>query len=199
MSTQILDEELIQKEVIPVGKNWKNYLALSILWIGNLTYICLFLLAESISDIRVLFTSLFLVGATIVTYKKFDAGVKFTFCLILLGVFHILLFFPIYYTFSFRVGSAMIVIDLILTLIGLVHYFTNKEILSPYFERIMNKKDTEEEVQLRERTKVNRYKHQFRNRNLKELNEIVNNERLLPEANEAAKELINEKSNFDDN
>ena len=65
--------------------------------------------------------------------------------------------------------------------------------ISKFLKGISNPKMTEEEIKLGYLLKVNGFKRQFADKQISELEKIVNNDKLLPEEIKAAKELIEEK------
>ncbi len=203
MTNQILDEDFTQKEKNPKGKSWKNWLIIGIFWVG----IAVYFVSDGFVDIRLLLSTIALISITFLTYKDFENGVKLTMGIIILASFRLLIFVPYESSFSFSIGPLSIVFDILIILLGVVHYSLNESILSPLLKKIRKRREQKQQKNLKAKqlksqtkqqqeknSKINRFKHQFHNRNLDELNEIVNNERLLPEAIAAAQELIQEKS-----
>lgn len=64
----------------------------------------------------------------------------------------------------------------------ILHYFTNRKVLSRYFSVLLNVEPAHEESRIIERGSINRFKRRFAKRRDEDLATIVNNEKLLPEA-----------------
>lgn len=182
----VLDDELSVEGQSKEKSKLINWTSIIILW-GGLSY-CF--VDGSITETKVIIGVLLLLVSTATTFFKYEVGTKITLGAIVIGVFSLAKYFPISYSIGFGVGGFSLTFEVLILLIGIVHYLTNKEILSKFVSGLMNRKVSKEELQAKERRRINGYKNQFSKKNMEELEAIANNERLLPEAIEAAKELI---------
>lgn len=189
MEKEILDDDLAFKEKITTTTKLVNWISIIIFWIG----IGYCFVSGIIRDPEVIAGIILLIVATITTYLKYELGVKITLGVIVVGVLSLVKYFPISYSISFGFGDFGLVFEMLVFLIGIIHYLTNKEITSSFLSGIINREISEEEEQAGERNRINRYKNQFSTKKTKELEVIINNERLLPEARKAAKELIEKR------
>lgn len=190
MSSEILDDELI-----PVNphRNIKYHLVWAstfVLWIGIITCIVKGLLG----DAQIAISAALLLVITIVMLRNYQLGIKFILGLILLSIIGLLQFFPTQYEIGFYIGEIGLSIELISLAVGLLHYFTNKKELSVFMTSLLNQKLSKKEKQDVTRVKIDGFKRRFTRKNDSDLEEIANNDELVPEAREAARELINERS-----
>lgn len=170
----------------PTSLNWTSII---ILWIGIV--LCFF--SGIISDIQVILGIILLSLSTLITYYKYELGTKITFGIIVLGVLSIVKFFPSSYSIGFGIGDYGVSFEILIILIGIIHFITNRTILSKFLKETFNRDASEEEIQLKERRKIDGYKNRFSRKSIDELQEVLNNKLLLPEAIKAAEELIDEK------
>ena len=190
MFSEILDEELIP---VSPRRNVKYYLGWAptfILWIGIITCIVKGLLG----DAQIAIAAVLLLVITLVMWRNYQPGIKFMLGLILLSIIGLLQFFPVQYEIGFYIGKIGLSVELISLAIGLIHYFTNKKELSAFLTSLLNQKLSEKEKQDVTRVKIDGFKRRFTRKNISDLEEIANNDELVPEAREAARELINERS-----
>jgi len=167
--------------------NANSWISLIILWIGITTCIYYGVFRQTKTVIAIVL----LVIATLVNYRNWKTGVKFTTLLIVLGTLNLISFFPISYNISFAIGWLSIGFEFILFGIGLIHYFTNHKILSPYVKGLLT--PTEEDLKAEARLRINGFKNRFANKTISELKNIVDQNALVPEAINAAKELLEEE------
>ena len=166
-----------------------NWLSLIILW-GGIGYCSI---RGIITDVQVALGVILLIISTVATYFKYEAGVKITLGIIALGVLGLVKYFPISYSIGFGIGDFGLDFEMVTFLIGIIHCFTNREVLSDFLSEMMNREVSKEELHTEERSRINGYKNRFSKKNNEELEVIVNNESLLPEAIKAAKELIEKR------
>ena len=165
-----------------------NWISIIVLWIG----IGCCGMMGLLSDLKVISAIVFLILSTGITYFNYELGVKITLGVILIGIINLVDFFPIKQFISFGFNSVEIGFELILFAIGIIHYFANRKVLSKSLKELFNREVTKEEVESAQRTKINRFKKRFSNKAIGELEMIVNNDKLVPEAIKAARELIEE-------
>ena len=187
MNNEILDDEF----QITTEKNYPkiiNWISIIMLWVG-IGYCGFYGL---LGEIRVIIAIVLLVVSTVLTYFNYELGINITLGIILIGILNLVDFSPIKYFFGFGIFGVKIMFDLLLCSVGIIHYLTNRTAFSKFLNNLSNK-ETEAETKSINRSKVNGFKRRFSNRKIGELELIVNNELLLPEAIKAAKELIEEK------
>ena len=187
MNNEILDDEF----QITTEKNYPkiiNWISIIMLWVG-IGYCGFYGL---LGEIRVIIAIVLLVVSTVLTYFNYELGINITLGIILIGILNLVDFSPIKYFFGFGIFGVKIMFDLLLCSVGIIHYLTNRTAFSKFLNNLSNK-ETEAETKSINRSEVNGFKRRFSNRKIGELELIVNNELLLPEAIKAAKELIEEK------
>ena len=189
MEKDILDNELIFKDKNEAKPKLINWTSIIILW-GGIGY-CF---VNGIkTEIQIIAGILLLIISTIVTFFKYDVGVKITLGIIALGVLSLVKYFPVSYSIELGIGNFGLAFEILILLIGIVHYHTNKEILSELISGLINREVSEEELQAQERNRINGYKNLFSKKKSDELEVIANNGSLVPEAIKAAKELIEKR------
>ncbi len=187
MKHELLDDEFTITEYPAKAKpiNWTSIL---ILWMG-IGY-CIF--NGLLGEVKVIIAIVLLVISTAVTQVNYKLGVRITLGVILIGVFNLVDFFPIKYFFSFGIQSIALGFELVLFAVALVHYFTNRIELSGFFKDLFDQEVPEEEIQAIRRLKIDGFKKRFADKSIAELEMIVESNHLVPEAVEAARELIEE-------
>lgn len=189
INSEILDDGLPnenKKQHVQIA----NWISIIILWIG-ISY------CEAnglLSEIKVITAIALLIFSTITMYFNYELGVKITLGTILIGMINLVDFFPVKYFISFGINTIEIGFEFMLFGIGIIHFATNREKLSEFFEALFNREATEEEIKANQRYKINDFKRRFSNKQINELKMIINNDKLVPEAIAAAKELVEEKS-----
>lgn len=163
-----------------------NWSTLLFLWAGLIACIA----DNGPLDWKVIVGVIFLFLTTTMSYTNFQRGVRTTMGLILLGLFGWITFFPVQYTISF----GAIRFDLMLLVVGLMHYYVNKPQLSAFFKGTFNQGMPEQEIQAINRSRINSFKNRFAKKELSELAAITLNAQLLPEAIQAAEELLEERA-----
>lgn len=162
--------------------NWSTIL---FLWAGMIACIA----NNGPLDWKVIVGVVLLFLTTTISYANFQRGVRTTLVLILLGLLGWITFFPVQYTIS--LGSLRF--DLMLIVVGFMHYYVNKPQLSAFFKGTFQQELPEQEVQAIGRSRINSFKNRFAKKELSELAAITLNARLLPEAVQAAEELLEER------
>lgn len=194
MTDEILDNDVISKKKNPAQLTFKNWISLLILWFG--IFNCAFY--HLIMDLQVLIAAILLLIATIISYLNFKLGVKLSMGLILIGALSLVQFFPHQFQIGFYILGIPIQFELLLFIIGIVHYRTNRPVLSEFLKSLFgNFKIKEDKNKIRE-AKILSFKSKFLNKEIRELESIINNENFVPEAIQAAKELIQEKNHLAD-
>ena len=79
-------------------------------------------------------------------------------------------------------------------MILLVHIRVNKATFSELYRNVRGNDRTETEVLTIHQSKVLKFKRRFTDKTLPELKAMTSNEKLVPEAREAARELVEEKT-----
>lgn len=163
-----------------------NWSALLFLWAGVIACIA----ENGPLDWKVIIGVIFLFLTTTLSYSNFQRGVRTTLALILMGMLGWITFFPVQYTISFGTFS----FDLLFIVVGFILYYTNKPQLSIFFKGIFQQNIPEQEISAIGRSRINTFKHRFAHKELSELAAITMNPRLLPEAIQAAEELLEERA-----
>lgn len=189
MEKDLIDDESTFKGKNKVKPKLVHWISIIILW-GGIGY-CF--VNGIITEIQVIAGIILLTISTIITYFKYEIGVKITLGIIALGVLSLVKYFPISYSIGFGIGDFGLAFEMLIFLIGIIHYIINKEVLSNFLSGLMNKDVSEEELHAEKRSRINGYKNRFSKKNMDELEEIAKNESLLPEAIKAAKELIEKR------
>ena len=157
-----------------------------LLWTG----ILLCLLQGYHQDPRILTALALLTAATVITYFRAEAGVLLTLPVIISGILGLAVFFPQQFPAGFEMGLFNISFDLLLILIAIVHFATNRAIFLP-----TRSEPTPRQQERALRRAVAAYKQQFSQMDLPELEYIAQDRRFLPAAVQAARELILELDN----
>ena len=188
MNNEILDHEYSdpQEEIKEV--RLVNYSAIILLWLG----IGASLLLGWGTEMRVILASLLLGVATTICYTNFKLGVKITLAVILLGILNIVQFFPIRLFLSFGFGfedyGIQLGLEFVSLIVGIIHILTNREEFLKFLKTLVNK---EAAVLSSERqSKVEKFKRRYSNKSPEELEQIIQNTSMMPEAIQAAKELL---------
>ncbi|WP_116108745.1 hypothetical protein [Lewinella sp. IMCC34191] len=152
-----------------------------LLWIG--IFLCLF--ESNFTDPRVLTALALLSVATAITYYRSEAGALLTLPVIIAGVLGLAVFFPVQFSAGVELGLFNLNFDLLLILIAVVHFLTNRQAFLP-----VRKEPTPRQQQRELRRAIAIYKQQFAHMDLPELEYIAEDRRFIPAAVEAARELI---------
>lgn len=187
MNSEVLDDGLANEEIKEI--QIANWISIVILW-GGIVFCGI---NGLLSEPKVTAAIILLILSTGIMYFNYELGVKITLGTILIGIINLVDFFPIKYIVSFGINAIEIGFEFLLFGIGIIHYFTNREKLSKFLKDLINREVSEEEKISTKRSQINRFKRRFSNKSIGELEMTVNNDKLLPEAKKAAKELIEEK------
>lgn len=171
----------------------KNWIIIIVLWIG----IALSCMNGLIGEIQLQAALILLVIVTIINFVKPSLGVKFILGLLVLGFLGILTFFP----FKTRIGygNSMFLFDFYFLALAVIHLALNKSSFLGIFSSVINGDLSNEQLQKTNRVKIDTFKKRFYNKTISELTSIVEHKRLLPEALQAAQELLDERSNMEEN
>ena len=131
MKPDILDDSLVFEKEDEHRSDFLSWSAIILLWLGIIYswYVGYLFLPSCLSALC------FLIFATILTYFKFEEGIVLSFFVIIAGFLNLITFFPIRYLIT--IGSSSIRFDLILFLIGVLHFYANKSILKFFFKRLL--------------------------------------------------------------
>lgn len=185
MKDQILDDHFVKNQPGRPRSTLMNWSSTLFLWAGILACIAKGLYL----DWQVLLAGALLGITTVISYLNFSRGVRMTFLLIGIGLFGGLTFFPIEYT----MGIGFLQVNIMLLVVGLVHFYTNKDQLSTFLKGILKPDIPEDEIKAIGRSQIDNFKTRFAHKNLSELTAITENNKLLPEAIQAAEELLEER------
>lgn len=131
--------------------------------------------------------------ASFVTFIHRKLGVKLTMAIIVLAVFRVLVFLPASYYISFGMDYHHLGFDALLFGLGMVHYLSNRNILSNYFRGQRAAHDAEHDSEEAREARVQGFKHRFARKSNEELWLTAENEELVAEARLAAREIIMER------
>lgn len=135
------------------------------------------------------FSALVITGiAFLLNTKK---GILVNGLVIILGVANLANFFPVEITFGTNTDQVRVGLDLINLLVAGLFLYINTDEFKPQFQNLLH--GTPETQAKIASNKVNKFKTRFKNKSANELNQIANNPMLVSEAQQAAKELIEEK------
>lgn len=140
-------------------------------------------------DIRVIVSLVVVLGLIFSTIFFPKIGVKATFVVLLLSILHVFKFFP----FNFFVEPPSLLYEFACFPALLIHYFLNKPIVKPFFKKsILRISDERNPKSFREITSgfINKY---YEKSDL-ELEEIIEEKALIPEAIKAAEFIAYERS-----
>lgn len=181
MEPEILDAEFTQKKKTPnvsVGK----WFALAILWIG-----IAFCFARGLFEIQFIFSILLLILATIANIRNHKSELIITLAIIILGMVKLVYYFPFDVTFSIF----FLKFDPLLFFLAIGHFFLNRNSIGPQIQKFLG--NSPQSIKEESDSRVKGFKYRFSNKSEKELQEIINSQKMVPEAKKAAEELLNEK------
>lgn len=189
MNSEILDngfENEDKRKVIQIV----NQISIIILWVG---------IADCgtsglLSEIKVIAAIVLLLLSTATMYFNYELGVKITLGTILIGIINLADFFPSETFIYFETNTIKIEFEAELFGIGIIHYFTNREVLSKFLKDLLNIELSEEEIKSAQRSRINGFKRRFVKLSDKEI-ELRLRENLVPAAIEALKQIKKEREN----
>lgn len=180
---------MIKKEVLSNRSFWKGNAVLVILLVGFAHYALTINVFNSYEGI---IAFLLLAFCTITTLHNPSFGVRATFFALLIGVLSFAQFFVI--TWSFSVSIVLtITIEVICLALLIVHFNLNKTVLGPFLKKTVYREVSNEELIEDQRVVIDGYKRRFKKKNKADLIVTSQNERLVPEARLAAKEILEEE------
>ena len=162
-----------------------NWSALLFLWAGVIAVLA----NNGPLDWKFMVGVVFLFLTTTISYKNFHRGVRATLMLILFGLLGCINHFPVQY--GVKLGA--FTFDLIFLVTGFMHYYSNRTQLSTFFKGFFHTELPEQEAMALGRSRINNFKIRFARKELSELAAITQNSKLLPEAIQAAEELLEER------
>ncbi len=188
MQEDIIDDYFIEKPKQSRLK-WVGYASLVILCLG------LFLCFRNglLGNIKVLIAIVALSVTTGLTFYKPKIGLKVTMVLILLANFGLIRFFPFTVGVGLRIGSFLIGVEFIMMMVACLHIGTNWDEFSAIPDQFTNKEKVQRKREEAAQQKINYFKSRFANKSIAELKVKAGDTSLLPEANRAARELLEEK------
>lgn len=150
-----------------------------------------------------------MVIVTPVCLRNWQAGVKALHWMTLAGVFGLLWFFPFDLFIGLPFGELTPGIDLVMTALAYLLFYDNEKILRPYIKNYIKAMVTPTDRSRREwrmiweffeprstasnEERKNRFKEQYASKSKSDLKKITENDRYLPEAIAAARELLEER------
>jgi hypothetical protein len=181
MLEDLLDEGLIERRIIE-KRGLANWSAFMLLWVG----IGVSIAAGYLTHWPLLIGGAALIVTTFLFYlQKIQIAIMLLACSLLAGTLRILMFFPIYFTFDFgSVLSVDILPFLVLVLLLATNWETYRDLV------VAIRGDHQETAADSRAAKNNRFLVAFRNKSTRELEAIVSENRLVPEAVQAAAELL---------
>lgn len=185
MTKLALDDFLLAEKDAEIGASWTNWLAIGIMLLGVLSH---FVFSFSVNVFVYLGIGLLALNI-LISYKNFLVGVKVTCIVLLLGFVGLAAFFPYQYTITLGFKDLQISFNVLPLVLLIVHVILHQNVFKKFIESKASEEEKEEEFKKR----VEGFKRGFRSKDIWELEQIVNNEILLPEARKAAEELIKEE------
>lgn len=192
MENEILDDNLIAREENSAHSNLVNWTSLICLWIG-IVFSALF---GVISEPTTIAGVIALVLVSAISYYSMEIGAKVSIVVIIAGVLKLLTFFPLSLELNFDIFELSFDVDLILLFVLFLHFITNKEYLTKYYKNLYYRNNSESEFHDQNHSKIAGFKRRFSNKSAAQLAIIIQNEKLVPEARKAAKELYDKKSDI---
>jgi len=191
MKDQLLDDDFLKEEKIKPQLAFLNWIPIVLLWMG--IFLCV--VNGLFSKMVVLLALGSLIIATVTSYINFNIGAKITLGIIIIGNFKIIQFFP----FSIVVYFLGFPLEIFMSIICLIHFYFNRNILLEFLGDFFNNDISEEDIKTQERERINRFKNRFSKNTIRELKAMLENESLLDEAKKAAKELLEERNDDESN
>ena len=170
-----------------------NWISIIILWVG-IGYCGT---SGLLSEIKVIAAIVLLLLSTATMYFNYELGVKITLGTILIGIINLADFFPSETFIYFETNAIKIEFEAEPKLfgIGIIHYFTNREVLSKFLKDLLNIELSEEEIKSVQHSRINGFKRRFEKLSDKEI-ELRLHENLVPTAIEALKQIKRERENI---
>lgn len=190
MDKEIIDNVLFEPKVSDGRPPLKSYSSLAILWIG----IFISIANGIVYDWHVILGILLVILSTGITYFNHSLGVKVTFGIIILGVISVAHYFPSKLLVGITLGRSALAIEVITLTICILHCVTNRKILLTWLERIYANQQAKNSEKAPDEAKIQGFKQRFSRKNIVQLQAIVENPDLLPEARRAAMQLIDERN-----
>lgn len=185
-----MKNEILDYEEAPIESDKRRIVTwgiILILWLGILN--CMF--NGMAGNLRIIIGLISLLLMTVLQSLQHKSGIEVMQLLLLLGAFRGSQFFELEFTFEFTIGRLGAELDIYLWLMAGVHFILyRKEIKEKVRKLMFPSTEVQESI---EESKVRSFKRRFSTKDLKELEEIVNENRLIPEAIKAAQQLIIER------
>jgi len=167
MNNEILDEDLISKKENNIQSKILSWTSIIILWFGiGYSFSFGYLTKQDLAAI------ILLAVVSLICNINFEIGVKITLGLIIAGVFNMVEFLPIKYEISIGTDVFMISIDIILLLVLMIHYLTNKLYFAKYLDYFSVVEQYQDEIKTPNRSRINNFKTRFSNKDIAELEAI---------------------------
>jgi len=168
-------------------RQWRKGIPMALLWFGVL----LSILSGNLSNIKFIPAFSGLAIATIISFKNWKKGQSILLVFSLIGVLDLLDFFPFTFKISFSGTSGLLGIDFLMLFITFLLLALNTKELSPGIRQFLHGSPTE--IESKKATRINGFKRRFRHKTPEELEEIIENEKLVDEARKAAEYLLEQK------
>jgi len=110
--------------------------------------------------------------------------------MIVLKVAGLLTFSPINYSVGVGIGNFKPAIEVLPLLVGIIHYFTNRKVLSLFIKGLLKREVPKEDAEAIKRGKIEGLKKRYSKKSTAELKIMAENKSLVPEAQKAARELL---------
>ncbi|MFT4665720.1 MAG: hypothetical protein ACI8YQ_002822 [Polaribacter sp.] len=181
MEEQILDSECTDQNRIK-EPSFLQWLTIVFLWL------CL---VYSISEGLIIYPKIivsivFLAIATLVSFKNWKIGTTLILIILVLATLNIISFLPVTETISIHIGWFAFGFEKKFIIVLLVHIFLNRN----WFHLGKEFKMSDEEVQANFESRVNRFVEKFASKSNAELEVIVESDKLIKEAKEAAQRIL---------
>ncbi|MEM1217334.1 MAG: hypothetical protein AAGH79_00405 [Bacteroidota bacterium] len=136
---------------------------------------------------------LFAVLAMVITFSRPTIGVKVTVGVLLLAVLNIISFFPISNTIELQILGFPVFFEVGSLILLIIHFRANRGVLRPWVRSMIRREVPKAEQEAAARTRINGYKRNLDKKSTDELRNILEESQLVPEALQAAQELIDER------
>ena len=184
MHSEIIDDSKTNHGRI-TNPNWLSLIVLFILWVGLIHSVAVgisFGIKEILGTALLIFTS----G---MAYFKFQIAIKLILGILVLGFFNLVSYFAVSIDFYFSFNDALLRFDILLIFLVIVHFILNKDELTPFLKKWFNWNPSESEIQLNKRKQIDTFKKRFSDFPMSDLEDKINDTKIVPEAKIAAQEL----------
>ncbi len=190
-----MENEILDAAFSGIEKTTKNavnkWFVPAILWIG--ASMCM--LRGYFLEIQFILAFLLIVITTIFNYRNHKSGPWITLGILIPGIVNLVFYFPFEFNFGIALFSLKFEIDFVLLILGVVHFFLNSKPIVPQLQKYIAK--SPERIREEKDARISGFKQRFSSKSKKDLEDILSNKMMIPEAKKAAEELLKAKRSED--